>query len=315
MPPRRDPLARVGGFDERLEAAEGLDLVLKLAAETDLHPCPGRRGFRRRPRGGRPGRRGAVDGAVLERHLADWATAQHAAEDRRLSIVLHAGTDLDRTAVPHPSRVPTRRGARRRRRTDRGPSSCRCDAAGSLPAHPAPHPFWARIGATVATNLGVAATTGEVVVPAPPPPRRAMCSAAGDGAGRGRRRPGPTAPRGRAGLVVSAGAVSGPGRTHPERSYRPSAGDAPAFLKRRAGAAAPIVPPGRTLLRLCGFDARAGDALPEVESHPDGRPVAGRTVVTPHAPWCSRPASWRVWTPGGACSALQELGPVPRRRL
>ena len=97
---RRDLLARVGGFDERLEAAEGLDLVSSSRPRPTSISCPGRRGVPARCREeDDPVAEARWTALVLERHLVDWATAQHVPrEDRRLSIVLHAGTDLDRTA-------------------------------------------------------------------------------------------------------------------------------------------------------------------------------------------------------------------------
>jgi O-antigen biosynthesis protein len=323
---RRDLLARVGGFDERLEAAEGLDLVLKLAAETDLHLVPGAGvEFRRDAREeDDPVAEARWTALVLERHLVDWATAQHVPrEDRRLSIVLHAGTDLDRTA-----RWVTRTLSRVKADADvelvvvgvRMPRAVELPLSMLLAAFPRTRLLtpWARIGATVATNLGVAATTGEVVVLArttATPPRDVfgglVTALADDGVALAQ----PLLVD-RAGLVVSAGAVFGPGRTHPEPflaghpvrdALALSSNEVPAPLSPIVAARA------STLLRLCGFDARAGDALPEVElGIRMAARDAGRTVVTPHVTMVLKAGQLaRLDSGSEGVQALQQLCPVP----
>ena len=120
----------------------------------------------------------------------------------------------------------------------------------------------------------------------------------------------------RAGLVVSAGAVFGPGRTHPEPflaghpvrdALALSSNEVPAPLS-------PIVAVrASTLLRLCGFDARAGDAMPEVElGIRMAARGAGRTVVTPNATMVLKAGQLpRLDSAAEGVLALQELCPVP----
>jgi hypothetical protein len=317
---RRDLLAEVGGFDETVGGAETLDLVLKLAGRAALRLV--RRVLLDR----------AVDAAdedprwtatVLDRHLVDWPAAQHRPrEARRVSIVLHTTSDLDRTV-----RWVTRTMSRRRENADvelvvvgsRLPRSVELPLAMLLATYPNAHLLAAlpRIGPAVCTNLGIAETTGEVVVLARTsanPPRDAfhtLVSALGD------HDVAIAQPLvvDRPGLVVSAGAVFGPGRTHPEPFLAGHpVSDAQALTSREVPAPlSPVVAVrGSELVRLRGYDVWIGDAVPEVElgvrmaAH-DG----GSTVVVPQAPLVLKAGQLpRLDTASDGVLALQERWPL-----
>ena len=318
---RRDALAAVGGFDESLPGAESLDLLLRLADETPLRLVR-RVLLDRLDDGDEPDPRWTA--RVLERHLVDWETAQHRLRDaRRLSIVLHTTSDLDRTV-----RWVTRTLARQRESADvelvvvgaRLPRAVELPLAMLLATYPnarllAP---LARLGPAVCTNLGIAETTGEVVVLARTtanPPRDAFHALTAPLADHEVALTQPLVVD-RPGLVVSAGAVFGPGRTHPEPflaghpvrdAQALSAPDIPAPLS-------PVVAVRAShLVRLRGYDVAAGDALPEVElglrmaAH-----GAGRTVVVTQSPLVLKAGHLpRLDSAAEGVLALQDLSPVP----
>ncbi len=316
----RDLLSRVGGFDESLEGAESRDLLLRLAEETELRLVP-------RVLLDRPGEDGEDDSrwtaAVLERHLVDWEAAQHRPrESRRLSIVLHATNDLDRTV-----RWVTRTLSRLRAEADvelvvvgaRLQRGVELPLAMLLATYPNARLLTtlARVGPALAANIGAAQTTGEVVVLARTsanPPRDAfhpLVVALHDPA------VGIAQPLvvDRPGLVVSAGAVFGPGRIHPEPFL---AGhpvrDAQALTSREVPAPlSPVIAVrGTALMRLRGYDVRAGDAMPEVEL---GIRMAEHerlgTVVVTHAPIVLKAGQQpRLDSGAEGVLALQGLSPV-----
>ncbi len=290
---RRDLVAQVGGFDESLGGAEGLDLLLKLSAEAPLRLVPhvlldlDEDTEDDAPR---------WTAKVLERHLVDWDAAQHQARDaRRLSIVLHTGADLDRTV-----RWVTRTMSRAREAADielvvvgtRLPRGVELPLAMLLSTYRNAtllSPL-ARIGPAVAANLGIAATTGETVVIARTtanPPRDGFHSLAHVLVDEEVAIAQPLVVD-RPGLVVSAGAVFGHGRPHPE----PFLAGHP--VRDAQAMSYPVVPAplspviavrASALVRLGGYDARAGDAMPEVDL---GLRAAeqglGRTVVVTQNP-------------------------------
>jgi GT2 family glycosyltransferase len=317
---RRELVARVGGFDESLGGAEALDLLLKLADETELRLVPRVLVDRRDDAETDDGRWTAK---VLERYLVDWEAAQHRPrEARRTSIVLQTGGDLDRTL-----RWVTRTMSRLRGDADvelvvvgtRLPRAVELPLAMLLATYPharliAP---LARAGAALCTNIGIAETTGESVVLARTtanPPRDAfhgLLSALAD----------PEVAIAqpllvdRPGLVVSAGAVFGPGRTHPEPflaghpvrdAQALTSGEVPAPLS-------PVVAVrASALVRLGGYDVRAGDALPEVElGLRAAQQGLGRTVVVTQAPLVLKAGQLpRLDSAAEGVLALQELCPV-----
>ena len=263
---------------------------------------------------------------VLERHLVDWTTAQHRPrEARRVSIVLHTTADLDRTV-----RWVTRTMSRRRESADlelvvvgaRLPRAVELPLAMLLATYPnarllAP---LARIGPAVCTNLGIAETSGEVVVLARTsanPPRDAFHGLTSALSDHDVAIAQPLVVD-RPGLIVSAGAVFGPGRTHPEPflAGHPVA-DAQALDSREVPAPlSPVVAVrGSELVRLRGFDVWIGDALPEVElgvrmaAH--GR---GATVVVPRSPLVLKAGQLpRLDTASDGVRALQERWPASPR--
>jgi hypothetical protein len=218
---RRDLLTEVGGFDESLDASEGLDLLLRLAAEAPLRLVSRVLLDRTEDAADEDPRWTAT---VLERHLVDWEGAQHRPrESRRVSIVLHTTADLDRTV-----RWVTRTMSRRRENADvelvmvgsRLPRSVELPLAMLAATYPNARLLvpLARVGAAVCTNVGIAETSGEVVVLARTtanPPRDAFHALASALADHDVAIAQPLVVD-RPGLVVSAGAVFGPGRTHPE---------------------------------------------------------------------------------------------------
>ncbi len=290
---RRELIAQVGGFDESLGGAETLDLLLKLSADTALTLVPHVLLDRDDDTESEASRWTAK---VLERHLVDWEAAQHQPrEARRTSIVLLVGADLDRTV-----RWVTRTMARARESADielvvvgaRLPRGVELPLAMLLSTYRNAtllSPL-ARIGPAVAANLGIAATTGDTVVLARTnanPPRDGFHALTHVLVDEDVAIAQPLVVD-RPGLVVSAGAVFGHGRPHPE-----------AFLAghpvRDAHALSyPVVPAplspviavrASALVRLGGYDVRAGDAMPEVEL---GLRAAeqglGHTVVVTESP-------------------------------
>ena len=274
---RRDLLAEVGGFDEALDGAESLDLLLRLADAAPLR-LVGQVLLDRAEDAAEEDPRWTS--TVLERHLVDWEAAQHRPrEARRVSIVLHSTADLDRTV-----RWVTRTMSRRRENADvelvvvgaRLPRSTELPLAMLLATYPnarllAPLP---RIGPAVCANLGIAETTGEVVVLARTtanPPRDAFHALVSALADHDVAIAQPLVVD-RPGLVVSAGAVFGPGRTHPEPFL---AGhpvrDAQALTSRRG--ARPAV------ARRGGARLRAGPP-PRVRRVRRRRPARGRARRT-----------------------------------
>jgi GT2 family glycosyltransferase len=270
---RRDLVASVGGFDESLGGAESLDLLLKLSAEAPLRLVPHVLLDRDEDARADDGRWSAK---VLERHLVDWETAQHQPrEARRTSIVLLAGADLDRTV-----RWVTRTMARAREAADielvvvgtRLPRAVELPLAMLLSTYRNAtllSPL-ARIGAAVAANLGIATTTGETVVLARTtanPPRDGFHSLSHVLVDEEVAIAQPLVVD-RPGLIVSAGAVFGRGRPHPE----PFLAGHP--VRDAQALTYPVVPAplspviavrASALVRLGGYDVRAGDAMPEVD--------------------------------------------------
>ena len=290
---RRDVVEEAGGFDEELGGAESLDLLVKLAEHASLRLVP--RVLLDRA-GDAPDDDPRWTAAVLERHLVDWTAAQHRPRDvRKVSIVLHTTADLDRTV-----RWVTRTMSRRREGADlelvvvgaRLPRAVELPLAMLLATYPdarllAP---LSRVGPAVCTNVGIAETSGEVVVLARTsanPPRDAFHGLTSALADRDVAIAQPLVVD-RPGLVVSAGAVFGPGRTHPEPFLAgyPVA-DAQSLSSREVPAPlSPVVAVrGSELVRLRGLDVSVGDALPEVEL---GIRMAahggGTTVVVPKSP-------------------------------
>ena len=317
---RRDLVAEVGGFDETLGGAETLDLLLRLSAQAPLHLVP-RVLLDRAP--------DAIDdeprwtATVLERHLVDWAEAQHRPrEARRVSIVLHTTADLDRTV-----RWVTRTMSRRRENADvelvvvgsRLPRAVELPLAMLLATYPNARllAMLPRLGPAVCANLGIAATTGEIVVLARTtanPPRDAFHALSAALADHTVAIAQPLVVD-RPGLVVSAGAVFGPGRPHPEPFL---AGhpvrDAQELTTREVPAPlSPVVAVrGSELVRLRGLDVGMGDALPEVElglrmiAHD-----AGATVVVPSSPLVLKAGQLpRLDTASEGVRALQERWPT-----
>ena len=317
---RRDLLAEVGGFEETLGGAETLDLVLKLAALTPLRLVRRVLLDRSQDAGDDDQRWTAT---VLERHLVDWQAVQHRPrEARRVSIVLHTTSDLDRTV-----RWVTRTLSRRRESADvelvvvgsRLPRDVELPLAMLLATYPNAHllAVQPRIGPAVCTNLGIADTTGEVVVLARTtanPPRDAFHGLVSALADHDVAIAQPLVVD-RPGLVVSAGAVFGPGRTHPEPFL---AGhpvrDAQALTSREVPAPlSPVVAVrGSELVRLRGYDVWIGDALPEVEL---GVRMAehhgGATVVVPQSPLVLKAGQLpRLDTTSDGVRALQDRWPI-----
>ena len=261
---------------------------------------------------------------VLERHLVDWQAAQHRPrEARRVSIVLHTTSDLDRTV-----RWVTRTMSRRRESADvelvvvgsRLPRAVELPLAMLLATYPNAHllAVQPRIGPAVCTNLGIADTTGEVVVLARTtanPPRDAFHALVSALADHDVAIAQPLVVD-RPGLVVSAGAVFGPGRTHPEPFLAGHpVSDAQALTSREVPAPlSPVVAVrGSELVRLRGYDVWIGDALPEVElgvrmaAH-DG----GATVVVPQSPLVLKAGQLpRLDTASDGVRALQDRWPSP----
>ena len=261
---------------------------------------------------------------VLERHLVDWQAAQHRPrEARRVSIVLHTTSDLDRTV-----RWVTRTMSRRRENADvelvvvgsRLPRDVELPLAmllATLPQRPparGPAPRSARRSAP--TSASPRPPARWWCSPARPPTRRATPSTRWSSALADHDvaiaqplvvdRPG---------LVVSAGAVFGPGRTHPEPFLAGHpVSDAQALTSREVPAPlSPVVAVrGSELVRLRGYDVWIGDALPEVElgvrmaAH-DG----GATVVVPQAPLVLKAGQLpRLDTTSDGVRALQQRWPL-----
>ncbi len=314
---RRDLLTQVGGFDESLGGAESLDLLLKLSEESQLQLVPHVLLDRHDDPETQDNRWTAK---VLERHLVDWESAQHRArEARRVSIVLHTGADLDRTV-----RWVTRTMARAREAADielvvvgaRLPRSVELPLAMLLSTYRNAHLLspLARIGTAVATNLGIAATTGEAVVLARTtanPPRDGFHSLTHVLVDEEVAIVQPLVVD-RPGLVVSAGAVFGPGRPHPE----PFLAGHP--VRDAQALTSPVVPAplspviavrASALVRLGGYDVRAGDALPEVELGVRAAEQGlGRTVVVTQTPLVLKAGQMpRLDSEAEGVLALQEL--------
>ena len=314
---RRELITQVGGFDESLGGAEALDLLLKLSAETALTLVPHVLLDRDDETESDAGRWTAK---VLERHLVDWEAAQHEPrEARRTSIVLLAGADLDRTV-----RWVTRTMARAREAADielvvvgaRLPRGVELPLAMLLSTYRNAtllSPL-ARIGPAVAANLGIAATTGAVVVLARTtanPPRDGFHSLTHVLVDEEVAIAQPLVVD-RPGLVVSAGAVFGHGRPHPE----PFLAGHP--VRDALALTYPVVPAplspviavrASALVRLGGYDVRAGDALPEVEL---GLRAAeqglGHTVVVTQSPLVLKAGQLpRLDSAADGVLALQEL--------
>ena len=320
---RREVVTEVGGFDETLGGAESLDLLVKLAATAPM-PLVSRVLLDRAADA--PDDDPRWTATVLERHLVDWTAAQHRPrEARRVSIVLHTSADLDRTV-----RWVTRTMSRRREGADlelvvvgaRLPRAVELPLAMLLATYPnarllAP---LARIGPAVCTNLGIAETSGEVVVLARTsanPPRDAFHGLTSALSDHDVAIAQPLVVD-RPGLIVSAGAVFGPGRTHPEPflAGHPVA-DAQALDSREVPAPlSPVIAVrGSELVRLRGFDVWIGDALPEVEL---GVRMAahggGATVVVPRSPLVLKAGQLpRLDTASDGVRALQERWPESPR--
>jgi O-antigen biosynthesis protein len=314
---RRDLLARVGGFDEALDGAEALDVLLRLTADAELTLVRTVL-LDRLDHAGRDDLRWTAK--VLERHLVDWQSAQQGPrQEGRLSIVLHGGPDLDRT-VRWVTRTMSRFGSDADVELvvvgSRLPHSVELPLAMLLAAYPnarllAP---LARVGPAVCTNLGIAETSGDVVVLARTtanPPRdgfRALTSALGaDEVAIAQ----PLVVD-RPGLVVSAGAVFGPGRPNPEPFL---AGhpvrDAEALTDRHVPAPlSPVIAVrASALVQLRGFDPRAGDPMPEVDlGLRAAREGLGHTVVVTEAPLVLKAGQMpRLDSGADAVLALQAL--------
>jgi hypothetical protein len=320
---RLEVVTEVGGFDETLGGAESLDLLVKLAAQAPM-PLVSRVLLDRAADA--PDDDSRWTATVLERHLVDWTAAQQRPrEARRVSIVLHTTADLDRTV-----RWVTRTMSRRRESADlelvvvgaRLPRAVELPLAMLLATYPnarllAP---LARIGPAVCTNLGIAETSGEVVVLARTsanPPRDAFHGLTSALSDRDVAIAQPLVVD-RPGLVVSAGAVFGPGRTHPEPflAGHPVT-DAQALDSREVPAPlSPVVAVrGSELVRLRGFDVWIGDALPEVEL---GVRMAahggGATVVVPRSPLVLKAGQLpRLDTASDGVRALQQRWPEAPR--
>ncbi len=326
---RRDVLERAGGFDVSLEEGDGLDLLLRLSTWTDLHLVPSALVTLDLASGSatsvsEAAARSRATAAVLERHLVDWAGARDRTRvpDRR-SIVLHTGPDLDR-AVRWVTRTMSRGtdpdrvelvvvGARL-------PRSVELPLASLLATYPHARLLStaAPLGAAVATNLGIAATSGEVVVLArtgvsPPRDGFAALAAAVEQPAVALAQP---LLVDRAGLVTSAGAVFGPGRTHPEPLL---AGHAVRDAQDLDGTVVPaplspvLAARAETLLRLRGFDPHNADGVPEVElGLRAAREDLGATVVVTSAPMVLKAGQLaRLDTAADAVEALQALAPDP----
>ena len=236
--------------------------------------------------------------------------------------MLHTTADLDRTV-----RWVTRTMSRRRENADvelvvvgsRLPRAVELPLAMLLATYPNTRllAMLPRLGPAVCANLGIAATTGEIVVLARTtanPPRDAFHALSAALADHTVAIAQPLVVD-RPGLVVSAGAVFGPGRPHPEPFL---AGhpvrDAQELTTREVPAPlSPVVAVrGSELVRLRGLDVGMGDALPEVElglrmiAHD-----AGATVVVPHSPLVLKAGQLpRLDTASEGVRALQERWPT-----
>ncbi len=317
---RRDLLAQVGGFDESLGAADGLDAVVRLAAEAPLRLVP--RVLVDRTDSAKDEARWTA--TVLERHLIDWRAAlQRPRESRRVSMVLNGSGELARTV-----RWVTQTMARRRETADvelvvvgsRMPREVELPLAMLLATYPNARllPMLPRLGAALSANVGIAETTGEVVVlvrSGVSPPRDAFHSLASALDDHDVAIAQPLVVD-RTGLVVSAGAVFGPGQTHPEPFLAGHpVSDAEALAPRRVPAPlSPVVAVrGSELVRARGLDVWVGDTLAEVEL---GIRLAatggGATVVVPHAQLIAKPRQVpRCDTASADVRALQHRWPAP----
>lgn len=324
---RRDRLVAAGGFDPTLEYAAGLDLVLRLVADADLHLVPrtlvnldqtvdgqGDAAATARARG---------RAVVLERHLVDWSAADRGRGRDTLSVVLSTGLDLERTVrwvtrlmsrVADPNRVDLVVVG------SRLPRHVEVPLATLLASYPEARLLsaLAPLGPTVAANLGIAATTGEVVVLArtsvsPPRDGFSALTAAVTDTTVALAQP---LLVDRPGLVASAGAAFGSGRPHPEPllgghpmrdALALGTGEVPAPLSPVVAARA------ETLVRLRGFDPRCGESLAEVELGIRARREGlGRTIVVTEGPMVLKAGQpMRLDSTAEAIEALQRLVPNP----
>ncbi len=317
---RRDLVTQLGGFDETLGGAEGLDLVLRLSEDARLRPVRRVLVDRTDPEEEDP----RWTAAIVERHLVDWEAAGRRPRERgRVSVVLHASPDLARTV-----RWVTRTMAPLGEADDielvvvgsHLPRHVELPLAMLMATYPRARLMATlpRLGAALSTNIGIAQTTGEVVVLARTsvnPPRdafRALVAALDDPA-VAIAQPLVTD---RPGLVVSAGAVFGPGRTLPEACMAGlPVSDAAALAARRVPAPlSPVVAVrGADLVRAHGFDVWMGDTLPEIElgirlAVNDG----AATIVVPEAAMVIKPRQLaRLDTASADVRALQERWPSP----
>ena len=323
---RRDALAAVGGFDESLPGAESLDLLLRLADETPLRLVR-RVLLDRLDDGDEPDPRWTA--RVLERHLVDWETAQHRLRDaRRLSIVLHTTSDLDRTV-----RWVTRTLARQRESADvelvvvgaRLPRAVELPLAMLLATYPN-----ARLLAPLARTRpgGVHQPRhrrdhgrGGRARPHHRQPAARRVPRAHRAPGRPRGRPHPAAGRGPAGTGRQRGRGVRP-RPHPSGALprrAPGPRRAGAVGPRHPGAALarrrrPGQPPGATArLRRRGRRrpprgrARAADGRPRRRPHRGGHPVAARAQGGSPAPVGLRRRGG-ARAPGPGAAAASRLG-------
>ncbi len=321
---RRDLVAQVGGFDETLGGADGLDLLLRLSAVAPLRLVPDVLVERTDPTEDDP----RWTATVLERHLVDWEAALHRPrEPRRTTIVLSGSNDLGRTV-----RWVTRTMARRRETADvelvvvgsRMPREVELPLAMLMATYPDAEllALRPRVGPALATNIGIAHATGEVVVLARTsvnPPRDAFHALTTALEDHDVAIAQPLVVD-RPGLVVSAGAVFGPGRTHPEPflSGHPVS-DAVALEPRRVPAPfSPVVAVRASeLVQVRGLDVWVGDSIPEVElgirlAHRSAHEAGGATVVVPQAPLVIKARQLpRCDTSSDDLAALQARWPSP----